>query len=79
MSNGGFTRDAALAWMRAEADVTDAGELSATKLAESCADHFDVKDEGGPLDDDGHWIWEVALEVVDERAATDDEEECDDF
>ncbi len=38
-------------------------EFNMTKLAEFCADHFDMNDENGPLDDESHWIWEVAQDV----------------
>lgn len=85
MSDTDFSRTNALAWMRLEVerarhgentyDVADAsGDLSPTLLAESCAQHFDVKDEDGPLDDESHWIWEVAVDVVEELEAVDREE-----
>lgn len=32
----------------------------ATWIAETCADHFNVNFDGGPLDDSDHWIWEFA-------------------
>lgn len=54
-------------WMRAyAADYRDpaTGEVNATALAESCADAFGVKDVGGPLDDETHWIWDLAAACV---------------
>lgn len=62
-----FTQSAARAWMRAYAkDYTDpkTGEINSTELAEACADVFDVKDEGGPLDDETHWIWDEAAKAL---------------
>lgn len=41
--------------------ITD--EVNYTSLAEATAAHFGVEGVGGPLDDEGHWIWEIALEV----------------
>lgn len=60
MSAGEFNEGAVARWMRAHADEYE----SATELAEACADAFDVADEGGPLDDETHWIWDLALEAV---------------
>lgn len=62
-----FTREAAAAWMRRSLDEHRDGrtlEVDCTGLAEACAEAFDMADEGGPLDDPDHWIWEVAVEVV---------------
>lgn len=61
-----FTRTAVEAWMLLALDEhRDAltGEVNHTSLAEAAADAFDVADEGGPLDDPDHWVWEVAVEV----------------
>lgn len=44
----------------------DTDEVNATALAEGAADEFDAKDLGGWLDDEGHFVWEVAQEVSDE-------------
>lgn len=72
MSAPTFTRDAAKRWMheavRVRGEHIDAcGEVELTPLVEACADAFDQTEEGGPLDDHLHWIWEVALEVHDEH------------
>lgn len=59
-----FTKREAQGWMRAyAADYIDpkTGELNSTQLAEACADAFGVNGVGGPLDDETHWIWEIAL------------------
>lgn len=40
------------------------GEINATGLAEDAAAAFDANDLDGPLDDETHWIWDVALEVA---------------
>jgi hypothetical protein len=57
---------AALAWMvqRAEDHRDGCGEVNLTSLAEACADAFDDAEEGGPLDDPDHWIWDLALEAA---------------
>lgn len=57
---------AALAWMaqHAEDHRDGCGDVNLTSLAEACADAFGVADEGGPLDDPDHWIWELALEAA---------------
>jgi len=34
----------------------------ATELAESTAAHFGIDYVGGPLDDETHWIWEIAMQ-----------------
>jgi hypothetical protein len=70
-----FSCAAAKAWMRRAvrddgAHIDECGEVELTSLAEACADAFDQAHEGGPLDDEGHWVWAVALEVHDEHAAT---------
>lgn len=61
-----FNRASATAWMLLE-HVAHRDprtlEVNHTSLAEACAEAFDVADEGGPLDDPDHWIWEVAVEV----------------
>ena len=62
-----FTKPAVKSWMRANrANHEDptTGEINATSLAEEAADHFGVKDLGGPLDDSDHWIWDLAAEVA---------------
>ena len=72
MSASTFTRTAAKQWMRDEVfaygrHIESSGEVNMTSLAEACADAFDQADEGGPLDDSEHWLWEVALAVRDEH------------
>lgn len=68
-----FNKKNVLKWMRDNAsdyaDVHHTGEVDMTMLAEAAAEHFDQKDEGGPLDDESHWIWELALQVADEMTA----------
>ncbi len=54
---------AVLRWMKREA----ANHETSTQLAEAAAAAFDVDDDGGPLDDEHHWIWELALEANEER------------
>lgn len=61
-----FTEEEARRWMIANLeDHRDGrtGEVDCTGLAEACAEAYDVADEGGPLDDPDHWIWDVAVEV----------------
>lgn len=52
-------------WMRKNVSnhVDQCGEVNTTALAESCCDAFDCADGGGPLDDDTHWIWDIAFDV----------------
>jgi len=62
-TNPNFTRANASRWCRqnAESHRDDCGEVNHTALAEECAAHFGMNGVDGPLDDDTHWIWEVAL------------------
>jgi hypothetical protein len=39
-------------------------EIDLTGLAEAAAAAFGIDDEGGPLDDPDHWIWEAAIEAA---------------
>ena len=41
-------------------------ELNLTALVEAAAAAFDVAETGGPLDDETHWIWELASAVESE-------------
>lgn len=62
-------RAAVTAWMRAHLEEhrdPRTYEVNLTSLAEAAADAFDVADEGGPLDDPDHWIWDAAIEAADE-------------
>ncbi len=47
------------------ADHDDGAEVSCTRLAEACTVEFDCADEGGPLDDETHPIWDWAIEATD--------------
>lgn len=58
-------------WMRRRVrDFADGqtGEVQLGALAEAAADAFDLADEGGPLDETDHWIWDVARETADTYA-----------
>lgn len=60
-----FTQVNARRWMRANVEThrdPKTGEVNFTSLAEACAEHFDVNDSPGPLDNETHWIWDVAAE-----------------
>lgn len=64
----GFDRVAVTAWMRRNREdfrVARTGELNLTAMAETAAAEWDQDDEGGPLDDPDHWIWEAAVDVAD--------------
>lgn len=39
------------------------GVLNFTSLAEAAANAFDKADDGGPLDDETHWIWDLPFDV----------------
>jgi hypothetical protein len=52
-------------WMR-RAWETD-GYNTATELAERAAEAFACDYEGGPLDDEEHWIWDMAEKIATER------------
>jgi hypothetical protein len=61
-----LSRGAVRRWMQREAaDYQD----NPTALAEAAAEAFDVKDEGGPLDDETHWIWDEAIDAYPENDA----------
>lgn len=52
-------------WMQRNViDYTDkkTNEVDITRMAEECAAYYDQNHEGGPLDDETHWIWELAAE-----------------
>lgn len=52
------------------AELLEGGEVDCTRLAELAAAAFGVDDVSddpaapAPLDDDGHWVWEVAVDVA---------------
>ncbi len=46
-------------------EYDDGAEVSCTRLAEACAVEFDCADEGGPLDDETHPIWDWAVLAAD--------------
>lgn len=61
-------------WMRRNvARYVDArtGEVECGALAEGAAAAFDLDDEGGPLDVEHHWIWEIACHVAERQESTD--------
>ena len=63
-----LTRMTCGAWMRAHLwEYVDAitGEVDCTGMATGAAEAFAHAEEGGPLDDETHWIWEVAAIVAD--------------
>jgi hypothetical protein len=56
-------------WMRKMvSDYVDpkTDEVNMTDLAEAAADEFNAKELGGWLDDEGHWVWDLAQQVSDE-------------
>lgn len=64
-----ITEKAAKAWMSNQLinnwdEYDDCGEANCTKLAEACAEQFEVNDEDGPLDDPQHPLWTWAIEVA---------------
>lgn len=62
-----MTKGEARAWMIQNVhDYEDrsCGEVNCTALAEGCADAFGQADEGGPLDEETHWIWDLAVDVA---------------
>lgn len=60
--------------------VDECGEVSCTRLAELAAAAFGVDDVSddpdapAPLDDDGHWIWEAAVDAAQVFEAGEDDE-----
>lgn len=60
--------------------LDDCGEVNCTALAEACAAHFGADDVSedpdapAPLDDDGHWIWDAAVDAARVFEAGRDEE-----
>lgn len=67
------SRSTAKSWMAKNVkDYVDGktGEVNATGLAEAAADEFDAKDVGGWLDDETHWVWDIAAEVAEHHERT---------
>jgi hypothetical protein len=61
------TKSTVKSWMKKNvADHVDpkTDEVNATGLAEAAAQEFDKKDLGGWLDDESHWVWEIASDVA---------------
>jgi hypothetical protein len=61
-----FNRKTVKNWMtRNVEDFRDSytDEINATEMAEAAAAHFGQDHVDGPLDNETHWIWDVALEV----------------
>ena len=59
-----FNRPNVSTWMRRRCDAYRdevTGEVDATALAEAAAAALDANGTDGPLDDEQHWIWELAL------------------
>lgn len=65
-----FTQSKAMTWMRRHREEhvdPKTGEVNLTTLAEACTADFGVNHEGGPLDEETHWIWTVAAKVGGEQ------------
>ena len=61
-----MTRRQAINFMISIAENHDDGiSVNLTRLAEECAVEFHCADEGGPLDDPAHEIWEWAVDAAD--------------
>jgi len=61
-----FNRETAKRWMKVnKKHFVDplTHELNHTALAEACASNFNVDEFGGILEDNSHWIWDIALEA----------------
>ena len=54
------------AWMRAhQGDHADpiTGEIDCTAITEAAASEFEINHLGGPLDDPGGWLWDLAVDL----------------
>jgi hypothetical protein len=61
-----FNKENAKKWMKANKQShvdPKTGEVNYTSLTEDCCSHFNVDDVGGPLDDETHWVWNIASTV----------------
>lgn len=57
-------------WMRSHAHEYEdkrTGEVNATELAEAAADEFGHKDVGDWLDDETHWVWDLAADAAEQH------------
>lgn len=54
-------------------ECSDGIDVNMTMLAELCAQHFDQDHLNGPLDDESHWIWDLALRTAEEFKGTKNE------
>jgi len=71
-----FTREAVSQWMRATLDdVRVNGDEAAAAFGVD--DVSDNPDAPAPLDDDGHWVWELAVDAAEAFEAGEDDEEGD--
>lgn len=60
-------------WMRnnySEHVDDTTGEVNLTSICEAAADYFEEDNEGGPLDDPDHWIWECPIELFKNKKFT---------
>ena len=48
---------------------------TSTELAEETARELGEDEEGGPLDDDTHSIWDIAIEVMEKKDNVNDEDD----
>jgi hypothetical protein len=58
-----FNEKTVRTWMQNQAylyEDKETGETNHTALAEAAAAAFNQNEIGGPLDDESHWIWELA-------------------
>ena len=70
--NPKFMKSKVRTWMRIHLEEYRdgrTGEINLTTMCEDAATEFGMNEEGGPLDDDTHWIWDVSVEVTPERAS----------
>ena len=62
-----FDKKTVKSWMRAhKGEVRDprTNEFCATSLAENACRAFGTDHLDGPLDDETHWVWDLAVEVA---------------
>lgn len=64
-----FNRNNVRKWMASNLYVAVddyTGEVIATHLAEEACGAFDMEHEDGPLDDESHWVWDLAISFVED-------------